>query len=140
MIQVELTLEELAVIAQALGIAEKTFSEMHAKGVALALVRGVCEDDKTAQVQHALDYHHKACQFADVGIKIKGIHDENIPVEPDLPKLEECYFCGNTGRWTAQVNTQVQANVSLLEDPWKYWCEFCDLPTDMINKELRRLS
>ena len=129
--------EELGIIAQALGIGEKAYSDLRQQAVNLATVRGMTEQDKTQMIQQSLLYWDHACRFTDVGIKIKNLHDENIPVPDDLPELKDCYFCRNTGRWTGQIKVQTAPEYKQFVD----WCEFCELSAEYaIGHEFRRLE
>ncbi len=67
----KLTHEQIAIIQNALGIAEKTYTDIHKTTTELSTVRGN-EYARQEQRDKAMAFHDLACEFADINISIKN--------------------------------------------------------------------
>lgn len=67
----KLTHEQIAIIQNALGIAEKTYTDIHKAMIELAIVRGN-EYARQEQRDKAMAFHNLACEFADLNISVKN--------------------------------------------------------------------
>lgn len=67
--QLQLTHDQISIILNALGIAEKAFTDIHKQTVELANVRNNLSDKEQKQIGKY--YHVKACEFADINTSIE---------------------------------------------------------------------
>lgn len=65
----KLTHDQISIILNALGIAEKAFTDIHRQTVELANVRNNLNDNEQKRIGQY--YHVKACEFADLNTDIE---------------------------------------------------------------------
>lgn len=111
------TLDELNLIAQALGTAEKSYSDIRKSLVDLASVRGMSAQAKEHALQRSNVYWDEACRYADLCIRFRNILEKvDQQPAPEYKLLQECAFCKKVGPWRSYFSNL------------RYWCGTCELP------------